>query len=539
VTSACKTSVRNASSSSKRGSGLARIVCSLSLVALCAKVFGLTEKLVIAHYFGTSGLADVYFGATATVFSVVFLAKELIYPVLVPALISSWQISAEVGAALFRKTFRAAAGVLTVLTLALMLASGRVTGLFMPGFRGVKHEMAAELLRALGPVMVFWGLTMVASAALNAHRRFLHAAWPEVGLKAFIVVSLAALLPGMGICAYPIIMQVGTLLCLIVQLFFLPEAKALGERCPVDPDGDVQWRRMLGLMSPLVLGIVFSHVNALVDNGLASGLPSGQLSYLGYSKKLVDAILLVGPVALVTVVFSQLSHLASRKDRAQLQDLVSKAFRLTIYLSVPASCLLAEIGQPLIRLLLQRGAFTAESTLGTTRAFTIYIVGLVVLALEPLLIHCFFALADTRTPVKAGVVCVVLNIGLAVILVRKLEYLGIAGAFFLAKALKVVALTYLLNRRLNGLLTVGLAGFLVKQGFIAGCVWGMTRLLLQLENADSAVAVAVFDLLIPSAGALAMLLLCSCLVRSPELTALLSVATGGRRAAETVGGRLA
>ena len=57
---------------------MTRIVCSLSAIALCAKAFGLAEKFVIAHYFGTSETTDVYFASTAILFSIVFLLKELV-----------------------------------------------------------------------------------------------------------------------------------------------------------------------------------------------------------------------------------------------------------------------------------------------------------------------------------------------------------------------------------------------------------------------------------------------------------------------------
>ena len=80
-------------------------------------------------------------------------------------------------------------------------------------------------------------------------------------------------------------------------------------------------------MGPLVIGVVFSHLSGLVDNMLASTLPTGHLSYLGYSKKLIDAILLIGPVALVTVVYSQLSHLALEPTKDEFKRLFIKAFR--------------------------------------------------------------------------------------------------------------------------------------------------------------------------------------------------------------------
>ena len=515
---------------------LTRIVCSLSAIALCAKAFGLAEKFVIAHYFGTSETTDVYFASTAILFSIVFLLKELVYPSFLPVFSECVQGPMGLSAGLFKQIFLSASVVLILVALALVVFPNRVAALFMPGFTGERLHLTTSMLRYLGPSVVCLGLATISYTALNARRKFLCAAWPEAGLKLFVVLALVGLAPILGIHSYPLALLLGSVICLGVQLCFLPERSVLFTCSRQNLGQSIAYRRMLLLMSPLVLGVVFSHISGLVDNWLASRLPSGQLSFLGYSKKLTDSILLIGPVALVTVVFSQLSHLASRKDRKQFTDLVSRAIRLIIYLSVPAGCLLLVVGQPLIRLLLQRGQFDAESTLGTTHAFVIYMLGLTVFSLEPLLVHSFFALSDTKTPVKIGVLCVLLDIVLALILVRRFEYLGIAGAFLLSKTVKVFGLAYLLDKRLEGLFAFGLAHFVVKQGVIAGSVWCASRLILSIGNAESLPTVVMFDILFPSLGALAVWLCCSHALGSEEFRMVLALLMRKKRVVETLVG---
>ncbi|KKK49225.1 hypothetical protein LCGC14_3137180, partial [marine sediment metagenome] len=84
---------------------LGRIVFSLSAIAVCTKIFGFAEKLVIAHFFGTADTADVYFASMGIVLSIVFLVKELIYPSLIPVFADSLPKSAYASGKLFREIF--------------------------------------------------------------------------------------------------------------------------------------------------------------------------------------------------------------------------------------------------------------------------------------------------------------------------------------------------------------------------------------------------------------------------------------------------
>jgi putative peptidoglycan lipid II flippase len=362
----------------------------------------------------------------------------------------------------------------------------------------------------------------VTYTTLNARRKFLKAAFPEAALKLFIVLGLIALLPVLGIYALAIVMGLGGLGCLLAQLYYIPEHTSLIKQNK-ESNHTEHFKKVLLLMGPLVVGVVFSRISGLVDNLLASKLPSGQLSYLGYSKKLIDAILLIGPVALVTVIYSQLSHLASAKEHEKFTSLISRTFRLLMYLSVPVACLLIGLNQPIIRVLFQRGEFTTDSTFGTSRAFMIYAFGLITFSLEVLLVHSFFALKDTKTPVMYGVLCVFLDIALAILLLRPLGYLGIAGAFVVSKTIKIIILGAILNKRCAGLFNSETIPFLIKLSATAFTALLVLRFLLGINNPETLLYTFAFDLMLPGIGALLTFVICSYLLRIEEFRVLVSL----------------
>jgi putative peptidoglycan lipid II flippase len=499
------------------GRPLAGIVFSLSAIAVLAKVFGFAEKIVIAYFFGAGETTDVYFASVGVVLSVVFIVKELVYPSLLPVFAESMSESAAASAGLFRKVFLSAAVFLVAAAAALILFPGAVARILVPGFSASLRQTTSGLLRLLAPAVLFLGLTMVTYTTLNARRRFVTAALTETGLKLFVVTGLLALVPWLGIRAVAVVLGAGALACLSAQLYFIPERRHLFKPAQT-AERSRHFTKMLVLMGPLVLGVVFSHISGWVDTVLASTLPRGQLSYLGYSKKVIDAILLIVPVALVTVVYSQLSHLASAKEHEKFRLLTRKAFRILVYLSVPAACVMIGLRQPIVRFLFQRGQFDAASTFGTS-----------------LFVHSFFALSDTKTPVKYGIICVFLDIGLAVLLLRRFESLGIAGAFVISKTIKIVILGTILHRRVR-IFDVGLIGFSAKLALTSAAVWVVLKLLLGIDNPDSFLYTALCDLMMPAAGALITFILFSYVLKFDEFKAVWSLLRFRKAAVSTLYG---
>ncbi len=514
---------------------LVRTVFGLSTIAVCAKIFGFAEKVVVAAFFGTGDTADVYFASMAIVLSIVFLVRELVYPSFLPVFAGSLAKPSCVPGALFRKMFLSAAAFLAPIALIILVFPEAVTGLLAPGFSGPKRELTANLLRLLAPAAFLLALMMVTYTTLNARKRFIKSALPEAALKLFVVLGLIVLVPVLDIAALALVFGLGALGGLYVHLHFIPERRSLLQQ-QTGSDGGAYFKKVLLLMGPLVVGVVFSHISGLVDYLLASTLPGGQLSYLGYSKKLIDAILLIGPVAVVTVAYSELSHLASADDYEKFTVLVIKVFRILVYLAVPAACLLIGLRMPLVRCLFQRGRFDAGSTSGTSRAFMVYAFGLLTFSLEALLVHSFFALSDTKTPVKYGVLCVFLDIALAILLLKPFAYLGIAAALVISKTVKILILAAVLNKRLGGLFDSAMAGFLAKLTACTCAVWVVQKALLGIENGDSFLHAAAYDLVLPAVGALSVFALCSHVLRIEEFKAALSLLRYRKPAAGTLYG---
>ena len=505
----------------KGKTAIGKAALGLSVIVLFSKVFGFAEKLIVAHFFGTEAQADVYFAATAILFSVVFLVKELINPSILPVFAGALKTSFAASSALFKKVFLWMLVILTAFAFVMFFFSDTATALLVPGFSEDKRSLTSSLLRYLAPSCLFLCMATLTYTVLNCRRNFLKAAVPETTLKLMVATGLVILIPFMGIYALALTLTIASVMVFMAQLFFIPEGRVLLARNPYTPDSEI--KKTLTLMGPLVLGVVFSHISGLVDNMLASTLPTGHLSFLAYSKKLIDAILLVGPVALMTIVYSQLSHLNAEGKPDAFKTLFVRTLRLILFVSIPVAIVLVMLREPVVAALFESGRFTAQSTLGTSQALFIYAAGFVTFSLEALVVYSFYALSNTKVPVRAGLFGVLLDIILAVSLVGPFGFAAIAWAYVFSKTVKVVILLLVMNRKFRFLYNNELLYFVLKVAtaslFSAFCLY----LLKDLKSGNSFLQTFVFDLAVPAVGFGFVFALCCRLLKIEELKYLSSI----------------
>ena len=438
-----------------------RPIVWLSILTISCKVAGLGEKIAVAHYFGTDEGADSFFAATAILWSVVFFLRDIINPVLIPVYL---QLRNKFDR---NRADQMIVGVLMVLALSglglalfFYLQAEVVTGVLLRGFDGERLEQTAMLIRSLTPAVIFLFVVVVTQSVLNARGRFSWAAGGELFFKLSVIVFLvlsqnvlvrmfasssdgsAKLLCGAGWA-----ISLGALGKLVWHWCMLRREVNLRERPGwVAVKSDLG--RMTLLLAPLVLGALFTHAGGLSENVFASYLPAGHLAGLNYAKRINEAIELIGPAALVTVVFTRLSTLVGRCDMAAATELMRRCIRVMIFAGTAVTVWLGCLREPLIAIILQRGRFDENSVQITSWALAGFAVGVIFFGLDALLVHAFFAFEDTLRPTTVGISRVLLDAGLCFLLFRSLGVCGIALSLSISKAIKVVVLGIMLRKKL-------------------------------------------------------------------------------------------
>jgi len=293
------------------------------------------------------------------------------------------------------------------------------------------------------------GLAALAMGILNAHRHFLIPALAPIMLNLAIIGAVLLVVPDL---AEPVFGLAGGVLVggagqLALQLPLLARLGLL-----VTPAADPRHpavRRIVRLLAPVAVGQSAMQLNILIDTVIASFLVGGSVSYLYYADRLVEFPLGVFGIAIATAVLPTLSEQAARQDLAALRTTVSFALRLAAFITLPAAIGLLILREPMVRVLYQRGQFGVEDTAGTAWALGFYALGLVGFASVKIGAQAFYALGDTRTPVRVTIAALVLNSVLAVLLAFPLRHGGLALATSCSGTANALTLAWLLRRRLG------------------------------------------------------------------------------------------
>ncbi len=433
-----------------------RVVRAAAVVGsatLLSRALGFVRDLVVARAFGAGPVTDAFF--------VAFRLPNLLRRLVAEGALSSAFIPvfteylATRPRADLLRMFRAVAGglivALAVLTLAGAGGAPVLVRLMAPGFfaDATIGALTIRLTRIMFPYLFFVGLAALAMGMLNAHRHFVTPALAPVMLNVAIIAAVLGLVPRLP---EPVIgLTVGVLLGGAGQLGI--QLPALARRgmlvMPALDPRHPAVGRILHLMAPVALGQSATQINILVDTIIASFLAGGSVSYLYYADRLVEFPLGVFGIAIATAVLPTLSEQGARGDREALQATFAFAMRLAAFITMPAAVGLLLLRQPLVRVLYERGEFGVPETAGTAWALGFYAVGLVGFAGVKIGAQVFYALGDTRTPVRVAIAAMVLNSGLAISLAVPLRHGGLALATSCSGMVNAVTLAWLLRRRLG------------------------------------------------------------------------------------------
>lgn len=437
-----------------------RATTVVTAIVLVVKGLGFVEKLLLAYFFGTSIEVDAYLIAYSIPFSAYIVLREVVKPAFLPTFLRTRQGSEGEGWKLFDVVATLLLVLLGAATVAGVLLAGPLISAAAPGFAGEQRALAVHLTRLAMPALLLLGLSTLTTAALHARKRFVRPALGEASFRAGPLLLLAAVGGVQGLALGVIVGALGKLLI---------EALGLGRIWhQIRPQLDLAFRpvRTVGrLAAPLLVALSLSlFVGPLVENAFASRVGVGGVSALAYARKIAETLTTILPYTLGLVLLPFSAEMAAGRDDQALARTLTGAVRALALLFLPVTVGLMVLREPFVRLLFERGAFTAASTQLTSGPLLFYALALLPFALEVVVIQFFFARQDTLTPVIADVVTFALNVALIPPLVSGIGLGGIALAAAVAKGLKVVALLVLFGRRVPAFRLVLLGPFAGKAG---------------------------------------------------------------------------
>ncbi len=518
--------------------GLARSSAAVATGTLLSRLTGLVRVGALAWAVGGGSLADAYNLANTT--------PNIVYELLLGGILSATIVPIFVRQAETRDehstsaVFTITLTALTAFTLVAMACTPLIARLFSISASGAERAAQVHVITVLTlcflPQMVFYGLTALETALLNAHRRFVAAAYAPV-LNNVVVVGVLAVFAsrtshGSWTDASRLRNEGGLLLLLglgttagivAMALALLPAVR----RARIHLRPVFAWRdagvRTLVRLSGWTLGYVATNqIAQLFVLVLAKTGDQGDVTAYVYAFTFYVLPYGLLAVSLMTTMTPELARRAAAGDRPGMRRDFNLGLRYLIVLVLPASVLFAVLAQPIVGVLTVGGRFSEHSAHVTGDTLQLFALSLVPFSVYLYAMRGFYALHDTRTPFILNCTENAINVCLAVVLFPSLGVQGLAIAWSVAYVVSAFSALAALRRRIGQVPDAGVRAATARAALAAAALAIVAIPLAGAIGSDSAGRAVVATAIAGAAGALAYLGVLV-LLRSEELGAVVGL----------------
>lgn len=432
-------------------STFARSAAIVGVAAVASRILGLIREIVMANRFGTSGDYDAYVSA--------FRIPDLLFLVIMSGAFGSAFIPVF-GSFLARgeqdKANRLASAVITWTALITVVAGLIAFALANPLMRYVvapdldpdSMSLAIRTMRWLLTSPLLLGLSIAAKGILEAQNQFTLPALSPVIYNLVIVLAAVFLAPSYGIGGVTAGVLLGAVLHLGVQV---PGLVAVGLRYTLSLSRTVDGlSEVVRLLGPRVIGQAAFQINFVAVNAFASSAGEGRVSGLNYAWQMMMLPNGVLALSISTVLFPTMTRQFELGQVGDLKATLLRALQPLLFLVIPASVGLFVFSEAIVQTIFQTGNFTSESTRLAAQPLALLAGGLVFYGLVEVLARTFYAMKDTRTPVAAGIIIIVINIAMSYAIVDRLGHVGLAMSLSISTMIEALILLAVLRHRIGG-----------------------------------------------------------------------------------------
>lgn len=418
-----------------------------------AKILGLVRNIIFASLYGTGIEATAFFTASRIPLQLLDMSLgAAISSTFIPIFNEFMQKESKERAMKFMNNFMSIIIVISlILTVLGVIFAPQVVNLIAPNLDPTAYTLTIELLRILFPIMLFTAIAFVFVGFLQSMDEFKIPSIISVVANGIVILYLILFNGKYGIKGAAIAMLIGWGTQILVQL---PVAFKKGYRPKFFIDfKDEGIKKMLVLALPILISTWVQPLNNLINIRFASGLENGQaISAIEYSYNLYIIIVGVFSYTLSNIIFPELSRLTADNNKEEIRSVLNNSFNISMLFIIPMSVGIALLSSDIIKMIYERGEFTAESTMLTSAALIYYAIGMIGYGLMEFLNKAFYAMQDSKTPMKTSVVAIALNIILSIVLVRTMGYVGLPLATSITSIVTAILMLILVNKRIDGII---------------------------------------------------------------------------------------
>jgi len=338
-----------------------------------------------------------------------------------------------------------------ILAFPLLFFAQEISFLIAPGFSKSEIMMMADFTRIMIFAQVFpLVIGNFFTGILQSFNRFLIPALAPIVYNLGIIIGIVFLSPFLGLYGPVWGVVLGAFLFMIIQI---PLALSLGYHHSLIFDFHHPGVKEIGkLMLPRTLGLAVSQIDTTVDLILASFLGARSVAIFNFAQHLQQLPIGLFGAPIAQASFPLLSRVSNQQSLEEFKQNLLNAFHQILFLVLPSSVILIVLRIPLVRLIFGAARFDWEATILTGQTLAFFSLSLFAQSLIHLLTRGFYALHDTKTPVRIGALCVFINTILSIWFVKFL-FLPVYALGFstsIASILNFLLLLAFLDQKLKG-----------------------------------------------------------------------------------------
>ena len=425
-------------------------IATISIVTLgfiFARFTGVIKTIVIADNFGTSPEIAAYW--------VAFRIPDLLFNLLSGATLSAAFIPVFNKVMINKgemKSWQYASATMNILTLATLILcvitiifANFLVPLIAPGLKSDILEQAIFLTRIMLISPIFFCISGMSTGILNGRNHFLAPAIAPTIYNLSIIIGTITLSKSYGTTGLAISVVIGSIGHLLIQLITLKIMKMNWKFTFDLHSKDV--RTVIKLALPRTIGLAANQINMIVLILFASTISLTAISAFTYSYMLVMLpVALIGMSISITI-FPKLTTLFTLNKHREFIQTAQSAIFLIMFLSIPAVGGIILLINPITKIVFEHGEFTAESS-AIVKEMAIYLSPLIIaFSLTEIFSRIYYALMDTKTPVIATIISVIINILICITLKDYFGFKSIALACSIASIVETLLLICLLKRK--------------------------------------------------------------------------------------------
>jgi len=412
--------------------GLFRSFFTVSFYTFFSRILGFVRDILIARFLGSTVIADAFF--------VAFRIPNFFRRVLGEGAYSAALIPVFSGLVIDSKDDHEAADfventmslllfVTIILTFIFFFGMPYIIQVLAPGFSSNKEafDLAVHFGKIIFPYLIFISLVAHFASINNVHGKFAAGAFAPAILNISLILSLFVLTPQLLTAGHAL--SYGVLIGGLFQFIYLYKAVLNLYRPRIRiPQFNEKLKKFLSLFFPGLIGSGVIQLNIIIGTIIASFLPIGAISHIYYADRLNQLPLAIFGIAMGIVLLPSLSKAIKKNNTEKIHTTQNRSLEFSLLIALPSAIGLYILSFPIIHILFERGAFVEEDTFYTAKVLSIFALGLPAYILTKVLVTCFFAREDTKTPLYVSIITVITNVVLSILLISTMREMGIALA---------------------------------------------------------------------------------------------------------------